>query len=253
MHEGAEIVFEGALHSPFWEYLFDLYFVPVWFALVLRLWQGRLTRREGLLALLFLGHHALEIVQLIFSGGGVQFNCFPRRYFMEAAPLAWGWCAWVLVSAWQAPKRYGLRLVLRLAVVAFFAALVGYENVVKIGHEHRKGSSRDSYVAGEAALPLLLRDWTPPAETPAPERTLGAYLTPRRPVIASNWPYLAWRVRGQVAPGDKHNNPHRQQIDYLFERVDILQINPPKSTDALVGEVRGSRHLWRLYRRAPAR
>ena len=60
-------------------------------------------------------------------------------------------------------------------------------------------------------------------------------------------------MRGQVAPGDKHGNPHRQQIDYLFERADILQIDPPKPTDELVGEVRGSRHLWRLYRRAPAR
>ena len=225
--------------------LFLPYALIAWGVVLLRLATRRFQRIEWLMVALLLAHHAVEVVQLLAERG--TFVCPSERYFGPAAPLLWCWTAYGLVQLWrwQRPRWCWLT---RAVVVVFLAYLVGYPLICKTAHEYRKGSARDAFVAAQAIAPIIRADYQGPARSDDPSlHTPNEYYTTRRPRVGGAYTAAAWAVRGQGALSD-FDLP--VPYDYLFLRAD-----DPKTPDAadytLLHELRGTRHLWRLYRRNP--
>lgn len=229
----------------FGEGLFLPYALVAWGVIVVRIATHRFQRVEWLLLALLLGHHLLEVAQLIAGDG--ELRHLPDRYFGPVAPLLWLWTAYGLVWLWQWRKD-GWRWLFRLLVIAFLLEVAGYEGGKKLVKEYRRGAARDALVAGEAMAPLIRADYQGPARHSMFRYVSHEYYTSRRPVVLGPYAAAAWAVRGH---GDLTDFGYPLPEDYRAERVDDHFKEPSPIHYRFVGEVFGTRYPWRLYRRLP--
>lgn len=230
----------------FGEGLFLPYALVAWAVIGVRLFAGQFRRVEWLLLALLVGHHALEVAQLVVGDGALRH--LPDRYFGPVAPLLWVWTAYGLVWLWRW-RADGWRWLARAVVVGLVVEVAGYELVARLSREYRRGSARDAMVAAEAMAPLIRADYQGPARHERFPYVTREYYTARRPAVLSAYAAAAWAVRGQGALADFH---YPLPEDYIATRVDAHFRAPPAARYRLVGEVRGTRYPWRLYRRIGA-
>ncbi len=237
---------EGSWNDLLTQDLFTPYAVIFWGVLAVRLFRSQISRAELLVLAMLVGHHLLEVLQLVAGNANLRLTMLPHRYFGAAAPLAWGWTAYGLVILWRTPGRW--RIPVRVGVGLLLLYVVLYLGVIKLHKEGTRGTARDAQVAAQAIAPFLAEDYTGPRTTPDyPHYTVQEYFTPRRPVVLGAYAAASWYVRGQGALSDL---AYPDAEDYYFARADKT---PPELRDparyTLLKEVRGTRHRWHLYRR----
>ena len=236
----------GSWHDLFWAYWFDLYVCVAYGVIFFRLFTRRFTKTEGVLLLLLAGHHFIEFIQL-WVGDGFKIVMLPDRYFQAAAPLAWGWTAWGICQLWTWRKDRWKWLV-RGCIAVMLLEVAGYESLCKLHHEYRKGTNRDGLVAGRKLAACLLADYRGPARYEAFPYTHTEYYTARRPVVKGDEgrALIAWVIRGQNA---LKLGPYPFPEDYFIRRVDAYFEELPEDLYEFMAEAKGTRRVWRLYRR----
>ncbi len=231
--------------------LFWPYAIFFWAVLLLRIYLMKVTRTEWLVLALLVGHHLLEVVQLMLGSESLTITMLPHRYFATLAPLVWGWTAYGLVQLWQVPHPRWKYLT-RLIALAVFVHTITYVGIVKFQKEYKRGVGRDAMVAAQAIAPFILEDYKGPKVTPDFPYTVGEYYTNRRPVIDGPYAAAAWCVRGQGIM--QETCPFPLEEDYAFFRADQ---RPERLLDKeryqLLKEVKGLRNTtWQLYKRIDA-
>lgn len=227
----------------FGEGLFLPYALVAWGVIVMRIATHRFQRVEWLLLALLLGHHLLEVVQLVAGDGELQH--LPDRYFGPVAPLLWLWTAYGLVWLWQWRKD-GWRWFFRLLAIAFLLEVAGYEGGKKFVKEYRRGAARDALVAGEAMAPLIRADYQGPARHSTFRYVSREYYTSRRPVVLGPYAAAAWAVRGY---GDLTYFVYPLPKDCRAERVNDHFKEPFPFLNRLVVKIFETCYPWHLCRR----
>lgn len=225
--------------------LFTPYALVAWTVVAARIATGHFRRVEWLILALLMGHHTLEIAQLVAGDGTLRH--LPDRYFAPVAPLLWIWTAYGLVWLWHW-RETRWRWLVRAGVAGLMLEVAGWELTTRLSREYRQGAARDAMVAANAMAPLLREDYRGPARHAHFPYVTREYYTSRRPVVLGAYAAAAWAVRGHGALSD-FGYPLPE--DYVAERVDGAFREPPAKHYRLIGEVRGTRYPWRLYRRLP--
>ena len=199
-----------------------------------RIRKGLFTKAEWLVLCIWLGHFALEELQLIAN---LHHWRYDPRYFRPADFLTWGWAAWGAVNWWRRAK---WPLVALLVATCVFDAVLVIKPMLPFGR-------RGAYVrACDWAVERIRADWRGPARDATNVWSLAEYHLPNRPVVEAHVARVPYLLNGR--PALLTDFGAIDWPDYWI--IDTRRDDPPpQGRFDLVDTYRRGRYTFELYRR----
>lgn len=158
--------------------------------IVLRIRRKQWTRAETLLLVLWLGHAALLVLQIVLMKGE-----FSRRYLLPAAPLAFGWAACALTGLLR--RFPPLRL-----LIPCIALVLLYDAYRPFLERCWKRSKKTEYEVVRHFAPVIRNDWKGERRF-RPEPDAASYHAPFSPgVEGGRFPYIGYAAGGRAVLRD---------------------------------------------------
>jgi len=210
-------------------------------AVAYRMRKKLVTRAEWMLLALWLGHFAIEELQLVAH---MRRFYYGARFMRPAEFLLWPWGAWAMARFWRAAP------VAKRIVLAVLLLAVVYDSVLLIKANLPVGR-RGAYVAAANwAAEKIGRDWRGPAADGKAIFDAGEYRTALRPVVDCHTARLAYLVGGRSNGIETSEEiEHADRPDYWMQ--DVRREDPPGDGWELMGTYRRGKYELPLYRRIP--